>query len=105
MGSNRIGQRLYQRRTEKGLTLQELAVQSGVHTTHIGRIEKGERFPSAKILLKLAEPLGFSESDLLKLAGYLSPDATDDRIAKFKAAMRGEINVAMANLLDKVDSL
>jgi len=105
MNGNALGQRLRQVRKDKGLTLQEIAEQSGVNGSYIGRVENGERFPSANILRKLAEPLGFSEAEILKLAGYLSPDATDDRIAKFKEAMRGEIHVAMANLLDKVDSL
>ena len=55
------------------LTLQELARASGVSASHLGRIERGERFPSARILRKIAQPLGTSESELLTLAGYLSP--------------------------------
>ena len=55
------------------LTLQELAVRSGVSSSHLGRIERGERFPSASILRKIAKPLGFEEDELFTLAGYLSP--------------------------------
>jgi len=39
----------------------------------LGRIERGERFPSARILRRLAKPLGFEESELFTLANYLSP--------------------------------
>ncbi|MBA7580279.1 hypothetical protein ES708_22170 [subsurface metagenome] len=46
---------------------------SGVSGSHLGRIERGERFPSAHILGKIAQPLGFEESELLILANYLSP--------------------------------
>ncbi len=49
---------------------------SGVSPSHLGRIERGERFPSASILRKLAQPLGFEEDELFTLAGYLSPQAS-----------------------------
>lgn len=57
------------------LTLQELAHASGVSPSHLGRIERGERFPSAHILRKIAKPLGLEESELFTLANYLSPQA------------------------------
>jgi transcriptional regulator with XRE-family HTH domain len=56
--------------------LQELAEKSGVSPSHLGRIERGERFPSAVILRKLAKPLGFEEDELFTLAGYLSPQSS-----------------------------
>ena len=55
------------------LTLQELATTSGVSSSHLGRIERGERFPSARILRRIAKPLGFDEDELFTLAGFLSP--------------------------------
>ncbi len=55
------------------LTLQELATVSGTSSSHLGRVERRERFPSASILRKIAKPLGFEESELFSLAGYLSP--------------------------------
>jgi len=45
---------------------------SGVSPSHIGRIERGERFPSAHILRRIAGPLRFEENELFTLAGYLS---------------------------------
>lgn len=71
--SNDLGKILKQRRVMIPLTLQELADSAGVSTSHLGRVERGERFPSARILRKIAKPLGASESELLTLAGYLSP--------------------------------
>ena len=55
------------------LTLQRLAAMSGVSASHLGRIERGQRFPSAHILRKIAKPLGFNESELFTLAEYLTP--------------------------------
>jgi len=105
MRKNNFGERLKARRKEKGLTLVELEALSGVDRSHLSRIELGKRFPSAYILRKLAEPLGFDERELLTMAGYLSPDKTDNRIAKMKESLRGEISQAMSNLLEKVDTL
>ena len=69
---NDLGKILRQRRLIIPMTLKELAVKSGVSASHLGRIEGGERFPSAHILRKLAEPLGLSESELFTFAGFLS---------------------------------
>lgn len=55
------------------MTLQKMAAKSSVSASHLGRIERGERFPSAHILQKLAKPLDFEEDELFTLAGYLSP--------------------------------
>lgn len=55
------------------LTLRKLAAKAGVSASHLGRIESGERFPSANILCKIAKPLGFDEDELFMLAGYLPP--------------------------------
>ena len=71
--SKNLGRLLKQQRVMIPLTLQKLAAISGTSPSHLGRIERGERFPSASILRKIAEPLGFEESELFSLAGYLSP--------------------------------
>ena len=70
---NNLGEIIRQRRVTIPLTLQELSAMSGVSLSYLGRIETGERFPSARILRKIARPLGFEEVELFALAGYLSP--------------------------------
>jgi len=71
-----LGKILKQQRISLPLTLQELAAESGVSSSHLGRIERSERFPSARILRKIAKPLGFDEDELFTLAGFLSPQAS-----------------------------
>ncbi len=70
---NNLGRILKQQRITIPLTLQELAATSRVSSSHLGRIERGERFPSAHILRRIAKPLGFDEDELFTLAGFLSP--------------------------------
>ncbi len=71
--NNDLGRIIKQQRITIPLTLQELAATSGVSSSHLGRIERGERFPSAHILRRIARPLGFDEDELFTLAGFLSP--------------------------------
>jgi transcriptional regulator with XRE-family HTH domain len=74
--SNDLGKILKQQRVTVPLTLQELSAESGVSSSHLGRIERGERFPSARILRKIAKPLGFNEDELFTLAGFLTPQTS-----------------------------
>jgi transcriptional regulator with XRE-family HTH domain len=67
-----LGKLLQQKRKSVRLTLNRLSAASGVSPSHLGRIENGERFPSADILQRIARPLGFSEEEIFTLAGYIS---------------------------------
>jgi len=73
--TNHLGRIIKQQRISLPLTLQELAAKSNVSASHLGRIERGERFPSAHILQKIAKPLDFEEDEIFTLAGYLSPQS------------------------------
>lgn len=103
--NSNLGQVLEQRRKAKRLTLKQLASESGVSVSHLGRIEGGKRFPSARVLRKLAAPLDFTEVELLKLAGFLSKDSTDDRIEKVKAGVKLALSQALTEIEAKIDSL
>lgn len=67
-----LGRIIHERRRRTKLTLQKLSALSGVSPSHLARIERKERFPSARILHKIARPLNFNENELFMLAGYLS---------------------------------
>lgn len=85
---NKLGKILKQQRIAIPLTLQELAATSGVSPSHLGRIERGERFPSAHILRRIAKPLGFDEDELFTLAGFLSPQTpgvAEERVSSYGA--------------------
>ena len=73
MKNKEIGKINKQQRDMVPLTLRELATKSGVSASHLGSIERGERFPSARILRNIAKPLGFKEEELFTFADYLSP--------------------------------
>ena len=114
MASNEIGKTLKQRRLMIPLTLRELAAKSGVSVSHIGRVERGERFPSGHILRKIAKPLDLDESQLLMLAGYLSPQPSsgeyslgqlDPYVAKVLSEEPVHIQRAVISLLTVVKAI
>ena len=97
---NDLGKILKQQRVALDLTLQELAAMSGVSASHLGRTERGQRFPSAHILQRIAKPLGFSEDELFTLAGYLSSQSPG--VSEAQAAYSGNrLDPYVANALSQ----
>ena len=114
-----LGTMLKRQRMAIPLTLQELASTSGVSASHLGRIERKERFPSAYILRKIAKPLGFEEDELFTLAGYLSTqipatgesrspyisEGLDPYVARMLAQEPAEVQRAVIGLLSMIKSI
>lgn len=75
--SNVLGKTLKQHRTMIPLTLTKLGAGAGVSASHLSRIERGQRFPSAFVLRKLAKLLGLDETEMFILAGFLSPHSSN----------------------------
>ncbi len=96
--SQRLSQMIKRQRIAAGLTLRALSNRSGVSASHLGRIERGERFPSANILRSIAGPLEFHESALFALAGYLSPQPFTGGVAIAEDSAR-QLDPAVASLL------
>ena len=93
-----FGRILKQQRVSLPLTLRELSTTAGVSASHLGRIERGERFPSGSVLRKIAGPLGFEEDELFTLAGYLS--AHSPSVAESRPQYgRGELDPYVARVL------
>jgi transcriptional regulator with XRE-family HTH domain len=114
-----LGKIIKQQRIKVPLTLQELAAVSKVSSSHLGRIERGERFPSARILRKIAKPLGFDEDELFTFAGFLSPQGAgveepgasynarqlDPYVAKMLAEEPPEVQRAVVGILSLLKSV
>src|SRR4030043_769493 len=96
---NKIGWRIKQRRVSIQLTLNELSSNSGVSQSHIGRIERGERLPSARVLRKISKPLGFKEEELFMLAGFLSGLSSDQENSASNIYRNLKIDPLVANFL------
>lgn len=63
----KIVYRLYEIRTEKGMSLRELEELSEIGKSTINRIENGEANPTVEVICKLAVALGCSPCDLFQI--------------------------------------
>jgi len=109
-----LSKMLKQQRLMAALTQRQLSDSSGVSSSHLGRIERGERFPSGYILRKIAKALELDESQLLMLAGYLSPRSSsgeyslgqlDPYVAKVLSEEPVTIQRAVVSLLTMVKAI
>lgn len=63
-----IGNNIRIFRQKSGLSQEQLALQSGMNTSYIGQIERGEKNPTVKTLEKIATTLGITFIDLISSA-------------------------------------
>lgn len=59
-----LGRALSAHRHRRGLSQEQLSLETGVHRNYIGGIERGERSPTVVVIAKLADALGASLADL-----------------------------------------
>ncbi|HLG77972.1 MAG TPA: helix-turn-helix transcriptional regulator [Ktedonobacteraceae bacterium] len=62
-----LGRVIRQERQERHLTIKELGDKAGLSEIYVGEIERGQKYPSARVLESLAEALGLHLDELLEL--------------------------------------
>lgn len=62
-----IGRVIRQERQARHLTIKELGDKAGISEIYVGEIERGQKYPSAKVLESLAAALDLDMSELLEL--------------------------------------
>ena len=69
-----IGETLRAERTERGLTLKQVAEGAHVSVSYLAEIERGEKDPSSRVLENIARSLDMEVSELLiRIAVSLQP--------------------------------
>ena len=63
--NTQLGMRIRYLRKQKGMSQEDLALESGVNKNYLSDLERGERNPTLKVLDKLASSLGVTLSELL----------------------------------------
>jgi transcriptional regulator with XRE-family HTH domain len=62
-----IGRVVRQERQYRNFTIKELGEKAGLSEIYVGEIERGQKYPSAKVLESLAQALGLDLAELLDL--------------------------------------
>jgi transcriptional regulator with XRE-family HTH domain len=62
-----IGRVIRRERQDRQLTIKELGDKAGLSEIYVGEIERGQKYPSSKVLESLARALDLDIADLLEL--------------------------------------
>src|SRR5579872_6858875 len=62
-----MGRVIRRERQDRRLTIKELGDKAGLSEIYVGEIERGQKYPSAKVLESLASALDMTVADLLEL--------------------------------------
>src|SRR5256884_9222108 len=62
-----IGRVIRRERQDRQLTIKELGDKAGLSEIYVGEIERGQKYPSSKVLESLARELDLDLADLLEL--------------------------------------
>lgn len=62
----RFGEKLYQLRIQRGLTLAELGNLLSVHNTFVSQLEKGRKIPNAEMILRVADTFDVTTDQLMR---------------------------------------
>lgn len=77
-----MGRVIRRERQDRQLTIKELGEKAGLSEIYVGEIERGQKYPSAKVLESLAGALDLDLADLLELMadeirGERQPEAVE----------------------------
>lgn len=61
-----FGERVRTLREQAGLSQEALAAKAGIHRTYMGGVERGERNPCLRNILRMAAALGVDARDLFE---------------------------------------
>lgn len=75
-----VGAVIRRERRRRGLTMKSLAKRAALSVVYLGEIERGQKYPSALVLERLAEALGLQTPDVLeRVAADLRVEAQTTR--------------------------
>ncbi|MFY9713844.1 MAG: XRE family transcriptional regulator [Microbacterium sp.] len=93
---SQVAPRLRHARQKKGISLEELAVETGISKSTLSRLESGQRRPSLELLLPVVAALGVPFDEIVRSPRIEDPRVTpretrtDGRILTRLSASRGE---------------
>ena len=96
----KIGGFLRELRKEKELTQEQLAEKVGIGTTYISDIERGAKFPSLSLFIKIVDALGVSSDFILRGEIEAGKNCVYDDITKKLDGLTPKQRLGVAELID-----
>ena len=95
-----IGSRLREARNIAKLTQEQLAEKVGIGTTYISDIERGAKFPSLSLFIKIVDALGVSSDFILRGEIEAGKNCVYDDITKKLDGLTPKQRLGVADLID-----
>lgn len=95
-----IGSRLREARNMAKLTQEQLAEKVGIGTTYLCDIERGAKFPSLSLFIKIVDALGISSDFILRGEIEAGKNCVYDDITKKLDALTPKQRLGVADLID-----
>ncbi|MCK4260390.1 MAG: helix-turn-helix domain-containing protein [Halanaerobiales bacterium] len=109
MKDQTFGERLRNLREERGLTLQQLSMRSGIHQSTISRLETDAyRRPHIETFIQLANGLEISVQELAILTNLVEPSSEEivikDKLLKKHYHLLDKQNLMLLKQLENIDA-
>lgn len=95
-----IGSRLREARNMVKLTQEQLAEKVGIGTTYLSDIERGAKFPSLSLFIKLVDALGASSDFILRGEIEAGKNCVYDDITRKLDGLTPKQRLCVADLID-----
>lgn len=95
-----IGSRLREARNMTKLTQEQLAEKLGIGTTYISDIERGAKFPSLSLFIKIVDALGASSDFILRGEIEAGKNCVYDDITRKLDGLTPKQRLGVADLID-----
>ena len=95
-----IGSRLREARNMAKLTQEQLAEKVGIGTTYISDIERGAKFPSLSLFIKIVDALGVSSDYILRGEIEAGKNCVYDDIMRKLDGLTPKQRLGVADLID-----
>ena len=95
-----IGARLREARNQRKLTQEQLAEMLDIGTTYISDIERGAKFPSLSLFIKIVDALGVSSDYILRGEIEAGKNCIYDEITKKLDGLTPKQRLGVADLID-----
>lgn len=95
-----IGSRLREARNKVKLTQEQLAEKVGIGTTYISDIERGAKFPSLSLFIKIVDALGVSSDFILRGEIEAGKNCVYDDLTRKLDGLTPKQRLGVADLID-----
>jgi len=100
-----LAQNIKKYRKIKGFSQETLAEKAGTSTTHIGMVEIGKKFPSPRMLEKIAEALGIDTPELFNTGTVVFMPMNGKSVERLHREIVNDFHEFEKNVIGKIKNL